>query len=312
MNRIEQNGSRGLDRIVTPVGMGGSHEATYPPSERSGLATNLHESTRTGIRENPCPSVAKTSPRLYAHDGNKNVSEAVAAASGTNATVEVVAHYDYAAFGAVVAQKGDCAEANPWRFSSEYEDTDLGLDYYNYRHYEPMTGRWLQRDPVISDPSLNLYACGENNLLDGFDLLGAAFIVNQHRVGEHPGLGWPNYQDLAMAVARNVPDFSGIGFVSCGCNKIGIEVSPEDMYVDVYYKFMATVDLYRDEMDHVKCFRQYYEVYLSLIAELKTICDDQSIALQKAAEIRERLVAAALNCDACNRNYDSPGGPHGH
>ena len=45
---------------------------------------------------------------------------------------KVEAHYDYAAFGAVIAQKGDCAEAKPWRFSSEYEDTELGLDYYSY------------------------------------------------------------------------------------------------------------------------------------------------------------------------------------
>ena len=112
---------------------------------------------------NPHESVAKTSPRFYAHDGNKNVSEAVAAASGTNATVEVVAHYDYAAFGAVIAQKGDCAEANPWRFSSEYEDTELGLVYYNYRHYEPVTGRWSQRDPMEEAGGANLYGFCKNS-----------------------------------------------------------------------------------------------------------------------------------------------------
>ena len=122
---------------------------------RSDLSTNPHESTRTGIRENPCQSVDKTSPRLYTHDGNKNVSEAVAA--GTDAAAEVVAHYDYAAFGAVIAQKGDCAEANPWRFSCEYEDTELGLVYYNYRHYEPVTGRWMARDPIGELTHANLY-----------------------------------------------------------------------------------------------------------------------------------------------------------
>ena len=31
---------------------------------------------------------------------------------------KIEAHYDYAAFGAVIAQKGDCAEANP-QFSSD-------------------------------------------------------------------------------------------------------------------------------------------------------------------------------------------------
>ena len=47
---------------------------------------------------------------------------------------KVEAHYDYAAFGAVLAQKGDCAEANPWRFSSEYEKHkgDEGLLIHPY------------------------------------------------------------------------------------------------------------------------------------------------------------------------------------
>ena len=107
MNRIEQIGFSDPSRAVTATEGLVSHGETeprseYPPAEgrpvgaamggascvagamrgeaRSGLATNLHESTRTEIRENPCQSVAKTSPRFYAHDGNKNVSEAVAAA----------------------------------------------------------------------------------------------------------------------------------------------------------------------------------------------------------------------------------------
>ena len=141
---------------------------------RSDLSTNPRESTRTGIRENPCPSVANTSPRFYTHDGNKNVSEAVAADAATNEAVEVVAHYDYAAFGAVVAQKGDYAETNPWRFSSEYEDTELGLVYYNYRHYEPVTGRWLSRDP-IGEMKGGLYCLNVINETEGFsDVLGLA------------------------------------------------------------------------------------------------------------------------------------------
>ena len=108
-------------------------------------------------------------PRLYTHDGNKNVSEVVVAASGTNAAVEVVAHYDYAAFGAVIAQKGGCAETNPWRFSSEHEDTELGLDYYNYRHYEPETGRWLQRDLIESKETAQFVG---NSPVDKNDRIG--------------------------------------------------------------------------------------------------------------------------------------------
>ena len=79
-----------------------------------------------------------------------------------------------AAFGAVIAQKGDCAEANPWRFSSEYEDTELGLDYYNYREYESMVGRWLGYDFVAD--CLNRYVWCEN-YTGGFDFLGLKLKV---------------------------------------------------------------------------------------------------------------------------------------
>ncbi len=58
MNCVRQNGFRGLDRAVTAVGIGGLHGES---EARSGLSTNPHESTRTGIRENPCQSVDKTS-----------------------------------------------------------------------------------------------------------------------------------------------------------------------------------------------------------------------------------------------------------
>ena len=78
----------------------------------------------------------------YAHDGNKNVSEVVAEND------DVAAHYEYAPFGTVTAQRGASAASNPWRFSSEYDEDDTATAYYNYRHYESMTGRWMSRDPI--------------------------------------------------------------------------------------------------------------------------------------------------------------------
>ena len=79
---------------------------------------------------------------FYTHDGNKNVSEAM------DAFGDVSAHYDYAPFGAVTVALGDSANANVWRFSSEFAEDGLRLVYYNYRHYEPVIGRWLSRDFV--------------------------------------------------------------------------------------------------------------------------------------------------------------------
>ena len=88
---------------------------------------------------------------FYTHDGNKNVSEAVFYQRARG----VAAHYEYAPFGEVTAQtRGnawgtlDLATDNPWRFSCEYADDATATVYDNYRHYEPVTGRWMRRDPV--------------------------------------------------------------------------------------------------------------------------------------------------------------------
>ena len=88
---------------------------------------------------------------FYTHDGNKNVSEVVHFSRANG----VAAHYEYAPFGEVTAQvrQGgvaayDFAALNPWRFSSEYADDASATVYYNYRHYEPVMGRWLSRDPI--------------------------------------------------------------------------------------------------------------------------------------------------------------------
>ena len=108
------------------------------------------------------------SPQLYAVDGNKNVSELVAASDGT-----ISAHYEYAPFGEVILSFGDLAFTNPFRFSSEYADDAISLVYYNYRHLEPVMGMWLSRDSIEEIGGLNLYCFIANEFINGFDSLGA-------------------------------------------------------------------------------------------------------------------------------------------
>ena len=81
-------------------------------------------------------------PAYYVHDGNKNVSEVILANGAVSDS------YEYAPFGAVVRQCGAGASTNVWRFSSEFAEHDTGTVYYNFRHYEPLSGRWLNRDMV--------------------------------------------------------------------------------------------------------------------------------------------------------------------
>ena len=114
----------------------------------------------------------RRSGSVYAHtnavDGNKNVSEVL------DESGNIVAHYEYAAFGDAVMVSGEKALANPFRFSSEYADDALGLTYYNYRHLDHAAGRWLSRDPIEEQGGWNLYGMVENSVLSQFDILGLA------------------------------------------------------------------------------------------------------------------------------------------
>ena len=112
---------------------------------------------------------------LYAHDANGNVAALVDAGTG-----EVAARYAYAAFGATLIAEGPLARRNPFRFSSEYADDETGLIYYNWRHYDPVHGAWLGRDPIGVDGGANLYAFCGNRPLDRVDNLGLEWEFSSH------------------------------------------------------------------------------------------------------------------------------------
>jgi RHS repeat-associated protein len=52
-------------------------------------------------------------------------------------------------FGELIRCSGSMAKANPIRFSTKYQDDETDMDYYGYRFYNPSTGRWLSRDPIV-------------------------------------------------------------------------------------------------------------------------------------------------------------------
>ncbi len=87
--------------------------------------------------------------------------------------------YKCAPFGALTNKRGTSAASNPWRFSSEFAEDDTATIYYNYRHYEPETGRWMSRDRIEEKGDLNLYLYCRNNAhlyndVQGESIAGAA------------------------------------------------------------------------------------------------------------------------------------------
>ncbi len=63
--------------------------------------------------------------------------------------------------------------SQPIQWSSEFNDTELGLVYYNYRHYNPVEGRWTGRDRI--EISNNLLDYTSNAPINAYDELGLSF-----------------------------------------------------------------------------------------------------------------------------------------
>ncbi|MGD8453216.1 MAG: RHS repeat-associated core domain-containing protein [Phycisphaerae bacterium] len=56
----------------------------------------------------------------------------------------LVATYEYAPYGEILASSGDFAAVNPFRFSTKYWDDETGFGYWGFRYYDPRTGRWTR------------------------------------------------------------------------------------------------------------------------------------------------------------------------
>jgi len=77
-------------------------------------------------------------------------------------------------FGEVIRATGPMAKANPFRFSTKYQDDETELVYYGCRYYNASTGRWITRDLINENGGVSLYAFVRGNPVNRFDALGQA------------------------------------------------------------------------------------------------------------------------------------------
>lgn len=84
---------------------------------------------------------------------------------------------DYDAFGRELRSTGRAADIVPFHFSTKFTDPETGLNYYGYRFYDPVNGRWINRDPIGERGGRNLYNTVEGNLVNYVDILGMELVV---------------------------------------------------------------------------------------------------------------------------------------
>ena len=99
--------------------------------------------------------------------------------SVTNASGAVIERYDYDAFGKptfydasfTVLTTGS-AIGNPYLYTGREYDKESGLYYYRARYYDPVHGRFLQRDPIGYGDGMGVYAYVGNRTLKVIDPIG--------------------------------------------------------------------------------------------------------------------------------------------
>jgi RHS repeat-associated protein len=134
------------------------YDGYYQIAEFDGSDNMLRSYLRVGGEIYAVTDTNQSATYFYMTDGNKNVMALV------DASGNVQADYTYDPFGRIVSKSGAYADANAFRFSSEFHDTETNLVYYNYRYYSPDLGRWTKRDPIGENGGVNLYGFVNNRL----------------------------------------------------------------------------------------------------------------------------------------------------
>jgi RHS repeat-associated protein len=145
-----------------------------------------------------------TGTHFVAYDGNGNVCALIDASNGIHS-----AQYEYGPFGELIRATGPMAKANPFRFSTKFNDDETGLIYYGYRYYTPSQGIWPSRDPAGESGGRNLYAFCGNDSVNAFDVLGLTWKVERKgndRASAKPQTG-DTVSDLAKLIHFDDKDF---------------------------------------------------------------------------------------------------------
>lgn len=104
------------------------------------------------------------------YDANGNVSEYL---RSDGAGVAQAVHYEYDTFGKLLAvdtSPGEPAFAH--RFSTKWTDESTGFYDFGFRAYDPSMARWMSRDPMGEQFSINRYGFLGNDPTADFDVLG--------------------------------------------------------------------------------------------------------------------------------------------
>ena len=215
----------------------------------------------------------------YAHDLTKNVTELI------DEQGNIAAAYDYDLFGTVTAT-GPAAHLNPIQWSSEIYDPELALVYYNYRHYNPTDGRWINRDPIAERGGFNLYGFARNMCSFFSDYLGQKIIIVSPLQDGDPLNGGYQTSPTAAEIAYTKKYLADLDNLPEGC----FERSVKAGYIKFNYNvFKGTKAQYRELISR-ELGTRHINIKTSKLDEIKKILQD---AVKECSEPHDQVIFLA-------------------
>jgi len=100
----------------------------------------------------------------------------------------------YDTFGNIISDSNTSLKV-PFRFAGGLQDRDTGLVRFGFRDYDPFTGRWTAKDPILfKGGDTNLYGYVLGDPVGGIDVLGLWCIslkAETKNIVENPiGISW--------------------------------------------------------------------------------------------------------------------------
>ena len=112
-----------------------------------------------------------TTSYYYAQDHLGSVRDLVTASG------QVLASYDYDPYGNPTRTTQSGSARADYRYAGLFYHTQSGLYLTHYRVYDPVTARWLSRDPIGETGGINLYGYVGGNPVQYTDPEGLKSIV---------------------------------------------------------------------------------------------------------------------------------------
>jgi RHS repeat-associated protein len=128
---------------------------------------------------------------LYYYQDQLGDTRALATSAGT-----VTATYTYDSYGRLTGSTGSAP--NPFGYAGQYKDAESGLIYLRARYYDPTTGQFLSRDPLVAITQ-SAYGYAADNPLDATDPSGLFCLLGHVHGNKGPCRGTNVTTDLKVA-----------------------------------------------------------------------------------------------------------------